>query len=169
MMTQNWYAIYTKPRWEKKVAQTLTQHSIQAYCPINRVVRQWSDRKKIIHAPLFTSYVFVRITEKEIAEVKKGDGVINLVHWLGKPAIIRDEEIEIIRQFLAEHQNVQLEKVQFRINDKVKMTSGFLMDKEGVVVAVKNSTVKVALPSLNYIMFAEIDKSGVAKVTGIEA
>ncbi|WP_266205213.1 UpxY family transcription antiterminator [Pontibacter kalidii] len=169
MMTQNWYAVYTKPRWEKKVAQTLTQHGIHAYCPINRTVRQWSDRKKIVHAPLFTSYVFVRITEKQISDIKKAEGVINLVHWLGKPAVIRDEEINIIRQFLAEHQNVQLEKVQFRVNDKVKMTSGLLMDKEGVVVAVKNNTVKVALPSLNYIMFAEIDKSGVARVSGIEA
>ncbi|SFF96551.1 UpxY family transcription antiterminator [Pontibacter chinhatensis] len=168
-MTQNWYAVYTKPRWEKKVAQTLTQHGIQAYCPINRVVRQWSDRKKIIHAPLFTSYVFVRITEKQIADAKKVEGVINLVYWLGKPAIIRDEEIEIIRQFLAGYENVQLEKAQFRVNDKVKMTSGLLSDKEGTVVAVKNNTVKVALPSLHYIMFAEVEKSDVAKVSSIQA
>ena len=58
-----WYAVYTKPRWEKKVADLLTKKQIENYCPLNRVLRQWSDRKKVILEPLFTSYVFVRISE----------------------------------------------------------------------------------------------------------
>jgi hypothetical protein len=50
-----WYAVYTRPRWEKKVAEILTDKKIENYCPLNKVVRQWSDRKKIVHEPLFTT------------------------------------------------------------------------------------------------------------------
>lgn len=163
-MNERWYAVYTKPRWEKKVAALLTSQEIQSYCPLNKVVRQWSDRKKVLLEPLFTSYVFVHIPEKEIGKVKKLDGVINLVHWLGKPAIIKDAEIEAIKNFLIEHSQVKLEKVQVGVNDPVRVSRGFLQDKEGTVVAVKNNTVQVALPSLGYIMYAELDKSSVTKI-----
>ena len=58
---KKWFVVYTKSRCEKKVADLLTKKGIENYCPLNRVQKQWSDRKKIILAPLFTSYVFVRI------------------------------------------------------------------------------------------------------------
>lgn len=159
-----WYAVYTKPRWEKKVVELLNKRNIETYCPINKVVRQWSDRKKTVYEPLFTSYVFVRIAESQITIIKKNEGIINLVYWLGKPAIIKDVEIEIIRSFLNEHQHVKLEKATFNIDEKVKVTSGSLMDREGTVVAVKNNIIKLALPSLNYIMYAETVKSNAVKV-----
>ena len=164
MMEERWFAVYTKPRWEKKVASLLTLKKIQNYCPLNKVVRQWSDRKKVLHEPLFTSYVFVHTSDKEIRAVKEIDGVINLVHWLGKPAVIKDKEIEAIRSFLNEHSNVQLEKVEVNIADAVKVSRGFLQDKEGTVIAIKNNTVRVALPSLGYIMYADLEKSSVAKL-----
>lgn len=163
-LNEKWYAVYTKPRWEKKVADTLAQKNLTAYCPLNKVTRQWSDRKKLVHAPLFTSYVFVRIAEKQISEIKKASGVISMVNWLGKPAVIKDEEIETIKRFLKEHQNVQLEKIQFSVEDKIKVTAGSFLDKEGTIVAVKNNTVRVALPSLNYVLYAEIAKSSAVKV-----
>ncbi|MBP1652940.1 MAG: NusG antitermination factor, partial [Bacteroidetes bacterium] len=58
-----WYAVYTKPRWEKKVAESLIRKQVETYCPINRVTHQWSDRKKVVEEPLFKSYVFVRIPD----------------------------------------------------------------------------------------------------------
>lgn len=163
-MEERWYAVYTKPRWEKKVSESLNLKKIQSYCPLNKVIRQWSDRKKLLYEPLFTSYVFVHVSDKNIREVKEVDGVINLVHWLGKPAVIKDEEIEAIRSFLNEHSNVQLEKVDVAINDAVKVARGFLQDREGTVVAIKNNTVRVALPSLGYVMYADLEKSSITKV-----
>src|SRR4029077_16112 len=97
---KKWFAVYTRPRWEKKVAEILTRKKVENYCPLNKVLRQWSDRKKIVHEPLFTSYVFVRVSESEIMSLKRINGVTNLVYWLGKPAIIRDSEIETIKMFL---------------------------------------------------------------------
>ena len=98
-MTTNyqWYAVYTRPRWEKKVAAVLTEKNIINYCPLNKVEHQWRDRKKIVLEPLFTSYVFIRVSAKEHVEVLQTDGVLHYVNWLGKPAVIRDHEIEIIK------------------------------------------------------------------------
>ena len=89
-VTKKWYVVYTRPRWEKKVADQLGRKKIDYYCPLNRVHRQWADRKKIVLEPLFSAYVFVQIDETEQLQVRLTDGVINFVYWLGKPAVIRN-------------------------------------------------------------------------------
>ncbi|HSU28300.1 MAG TPA: UpxY family transcription antiterminator [Chitinophagaceae bacterium] len=158
---RKWYAVYTRPKCEKKVAERLSRTNIENYCPTNRVVSQWSDRKKIIHEPLFTSYVFVRIGENELLPLKQTDGVVNLVYWLGKPAVIHDEEIETIKMFLNEHATVKLEKTQVCVNDQVRILGGPLMQQQGQVLFVKGKTVKITLPSLGYLMYAEFETSNV--------
>jgi transcription antitermination factor NusG len=165
-MTQSkkWFAVYTKPRWEKKVADLLVKENIITYCPLNRVVRQWSDRKKLLYEPLFTCYVFVQVGKDEISKVKSINGVINFVCWLGKPAIIKDEEIEIIKRFLNEHENVHLEKAEVNVNDVVRITNGPLMQAEGSILAVGRKKVKVYLPTLGYAMVAEIEKTNLKVV-----
>ncbi len=156
---KHWYALYTRPRWEKKVADLLSKKKIENYCPLNKVVRQWSDRKKTIEEPLFTSYVFVRSTQAEMLAIKQTDGVLNFVHWLGRPALIKDEEINTIKQFLSDYLHVKLQKVQVNINDTVRIISGPLMSREGDIIEVRNKTVKVILPSLGYAMIAEVEKA----------
>lgn len=154
---KTWYAVYTRPRWEKKISSLLTRNKIENYCPLNKVVRQWSDRKKLVQEPLFTSYVFVRVAQNQHTLLKQTSGVINMVYWLGKPAVIRDQEIEMIKRFLNDYSNVKLEKTPININDKVQIVSGPLIQLEGMVTALKNRTVKVLLPSLGYMMHAEIE------------
>ncbi|WP_288097404.1 transcription termination/antitermination NusG family protein, partial [Hydrotalea sp.] len=73
--------MYTKPRWEKKSDNILLQKGIESWCPVQKVERQWSDRKKIIEVPLFRSYVFVRINEMERIAVLDTDGIINFIHY----------------------------------------------------------------------------------------
>jgi transcription antitermination factor NusG len=165
--TLHWYAVYTKPRWEKKVADLLVRKKIENYCPLNRVHRQWSDRKKIVLEPLFTSYVFVRIQEANQLAIRQTDGILNFVYWLGKPAVIREDEIEAIKRFLKDHDNVKLEKVFLNENDRVRVLSGPLMMREGNVLEVKNKTVKVMLPTLGYTLVAELEKGNIEKVSGI--
>jgi transcription antitermination factor NusG len=165
---KKWYAVYTKSRCEKKVADLLSKKEIENYCPVNRVYRQWSDRKKIVLEPLFTSYVFVNINEPSLFSVRNTDGVINFVYWLNKPAVIRNEEIDTIRRFLNEMENIQLEKVAININDSVRVIGGPLMEKKGLVVSVKNKSVKILLPSLGYMMYAEVKSSNIEIVTSIQ-
>ncbi|WP_204268528.1 transcription termination/antitermination NusG family protein, partial [Escherichia coli] len=62
---KRWHALYTKPRWEKKIDTVLLRKGVESWCPLQKVERQWSDRKKIIEDPLFKSYVFVKIDDTE--------------------------------------------------------------------------------------------------------
>jgi transcriptional antiterminator RfaH len=120
----SWHAIYTKPRSEKKVAERLSEQEIEVYCPLIKTVRQWSDRKKKVQLPMFPGYVFVRVSELERAEVLQDYGVLNFVFWLGKPAIVRDNEIEAIRE-IAEHGNeVNIQSKSFEVGQLVTIPDG---------------------------------------------
>lgn len=164
IMTPHWYAVYTRPRCEKKVSQLLTKKRIENYCPLNKVQRQWSDRKKIVEIPLFTSYVFVHISKEQYSMVREVSGIINYVYWLGKPAVIRDEEIEVIKNFLEEYQTVQLEKTEVRVNDHVRILAGPLELLEGNVIEVMPKTVRVILPSLGYTIKASVNRTNIKKI-----
>ncbi|HTD92637.1 MAG TPA: UpxY family transcription antiterminator [Chitinophagaceae bacterium] len=165
---KQWYAVYTRPRWEKKVAETLAKKKVEVYCPLNKVHRQWADRKKAIMEPLFTSYVFVCITETELLSIKQTDGVVNFVFWLNKPAIIRPEEIDTIRKFLGEYDYVNIERTEINLQDKVRIINGPLMMWEGNVVEIRTSTVKITLPSLGYTLVAEIRKGNLERVRPLQ-
>jgi transcription antitermination factor NusG len=160
-----WLAIYTKPRWDKKVHQLLTDKGVESYCPLNKVKRKWSDRIKTIDEPLFKSYVFVKVTDDDRTKVRLTNGVVNFVYWNGKPAIIREKEIQTIKRFLDEHENVLVRPMEFVKDQPVLITSGTFMDKRGKVLDVRKKEVKVAIESLGQELVAYIDKT---KVTVID-
>ncbi len=158
-MTRKWLAVYSRPRWEKKVNHLLLQKGLESYCPLNKVKRKWSDRVKMIEEPLFKSYVFVKVSDEDRTAVRMTPGVINFVYWDGKPAVIKEKEIQAIKRFLDEHENVEVESLSIQVDQRVKVTTGPLMDQEGKVVSVQNKTVKVAIDSLGYVLVAHIDKA----------
>jgi transcription antitermination factor NusG len=162
---KTWYAVYTKPRWEKKVDALLAEQGLESYCPLNRIRKKWSDRMKWVDEPLFKSYVFVRVYPEDQTKVRMVDGVLNYVYWLGKPAVIKDAEIEDIRRFLDEHSEVQVLPVEIRPDDRVVIRSGILMDKTAVVQRVLQHTVEVVIESLGYKLVAKVDKSKVSPIT----
>ena len=154
-----WLAVYTRPRWEKKVNQLLAEKGVERYCPLNKIRRKWSDRVKVVEEPLFKSYVFVKVNEADRAAVRMTAGAINFVYWEGKPAVIKEKEIAAIRKFLDEYENVEVQTMNLELDQRVKITTGPLMDQEGKVLAVRNKTVKIAIDSLGYILVAYIDRS----------
>ncbi len=158
---KKWYAIYTKPRWEKKVYQLLSEKSIEAYCPLNKVRRQWSDRVKVVMEPLFKSYVFVWVSEADMTQVRMVNGVLNFVYWAGKPAIVKAKEIEQIKKFLNEYENVTVEKIAILPHQKVRITRGIFMEKEGEVLKVVNNKaiVSIVIDSLGYRLTAQVNKN----------
>lgn len=163
-MEYQWHAVYTKSRWEKKVADQLTKLNIENYCPLNKVERQWSDRKKIVEEPLFTSYVFVKISCREINSIRQISGLVNFVYWLGRPAVIPEKEILTIKEFLANYANVKLEKVLLNVQDTVQIINGPFADIEGNVVSIGKKTVRVLLPSLRFFMTTEVEIGNVKKI-----
>ena len=158
-MAIRWLAIYTRPRWEKKVNQLLFEKGLECYCPLNKVRRKWSDRVKVIEEPLFRSYVFVKVSDENRATVRMTPGAINFVYWQGKPAVIKEKEIIAIKRFLGEYENVEVLSLDLKVNQRVRITNGTLMDYEGKVLDVRHKIAKVAIDSLGYILIAYIDRS----------
>src|SRR5690349_11156140 len=100
-MAREWYVFYTKSRQEKKVQELLTRDGYEVFLPTQKVMRQWSDRKKKVEVPLFNSYIFVRDFDHKIAEILKTPGVAWNIRHNGKPAILRQEEFELIQRFIS--------------------------------------------------------------------
>ena len=135
----------------------LEQKEIECWCPLRKIEKQWSDRKKIIEEPLFTSYVFVNITDKEKTKVLMTDGILNFVYHVGKPAIIRDEEIDIIKKYLSEKQaSVSIQSLNsLDENTRIKVNHGVFMDTTGTIVKGGKKKVFVKLESLDQVMIVE--------------
>jgi len=158
-LSRKWLAVYTRPRWEKKVNQLLLEKGVESYCPLNKVRRKWSDRVKLVEEPLFKSYVFVKVSDQDRSAVRMTSGAINFVYWDGKPAVIKEKEILAIKRFLDEYENVEARPVELKINQRVRITNGSLMDQEGKVLDVRQKTARIAIDSLGYILIAHIDRS----------
>ena len=119
---------------------------------------------KVVDEPLFKSYVFVKVDETGRNSVRMTNGVVNFVYWNGKPAIIKEKEIEAIKKFLDEHTDVRVISTDIKTNEKVIITSGAFMEKQGKVLEVRNKVVKVLIESLGYLLIADIDKSKLALI-----
>lgn len=122
------------------------------------MTRQWSDRKKVVLEPVFKGYVFVRLEEEKKWEVKNVPGILNFVYWLGKPAQIRDEEIDVIRKFLNEFTDVQVEARGLIVNSEVRIRQGVLMNYKGIVVEVMGNRAVVKIDTLDLQLSAHFDK-----------
>ena len=160
-MQKNWYAVYTKPQHEKKVAALLSKKKIENFCPLSCVETQNFRKLKLIFKPLFQSYVFVHATQEELAMLKNTDGVLNLLYWLGKPAVIKDEEIAAIKEFPNDHKNTKLERIVVNLDENARNFNASSYAIEGKLVTIKNKLLKVSLPSLGYNMIAKVEDDGV--------
>ena len=149
-------AIYSKPRSEKKVAERLDNAGFEVYCPLQTTIRQWSDRKKKVKVPVFPSYIFVHVEEQERMEILQDPGVLNFVYWLGKPAIIKDAEIDFIKAFLSEDYLGNLETVAFEKGDHVDIIAGPFSGVKGVVEKMKKTSVTILIESLGMLLKVEL-------------
>jgi transcriptional antiterminator NusG len=162
---KQWYALYTRPRWEKKVSSELSKKNIHNYCPLNKEIHQWADRKRTVYEPLFRSYVFVYADKSEYLPIRQTDGVLNFVYWLGAPAKINETEIDAIRDFLKIYEHVNVDKIDVNVDDTVRIIHGPLMNCNGSVGEIKKNRVKILLPSLGYSLLAEVAKEDIEVIT----
>jgi transcriptional antiterminator RfaH len=120
-----WYLIYTKPRQERKVTNQLVESNIQAYLPLTKERRQWSDRRKIIYQPMFPSYVFVYLNN--LQEFYKGLGFEGTCCYVksGKEAVsIRDTEVNYIRMLENNGENIEVSKDFFKVGQQLIIQQG---------------------------------------------
>ena len=154
---RKWHVVYTKPKWEKKVDLHFAQKGIESWCPTQKKERQWSDRKKIIEEPLFKSYVFVKATKEAYANILSTMGVVRFLYFEKKPAIIRDNEIELIRKYLGlSFTSIQVVDMgSIKSQAKVTVNHGLFMGQRGEVVKADKKSVYVRLDSINMMMIVE--------------
>ncbi|GHE53559.1 UpxY family transcription antiterminator [Roseivirga thermotolerans] len=156
-----WTAFYTKPRNEKKVAERLSDRGFEMYCPTRTVLKQWSDRKKKVKEPLFTSYVFAQVTEIERQEILQDQGIVNSVFWLGKPVVIRDKEIQGIINFLNEFPDSEGLNTLVEEGDKIEITEGPLKGEAGELLKIKGNKLILSIESIGFSLVAEVARSKV--------
>lgn len=151
-----WYVLYTKAKQEKKVADGLKQIGIEAYCPMATVVKQWSDRKKKVEVPLLNSYVFVSIAERQRDSVFAVPGIVRYLFWLGKPAVVRDNEIFALQKSL-EGVVTSFEVIPLQKKELIVIASGPFQGLEGIVTQINKSTIQVALQELGFLVSIKRD------------
>ena len=164
-----WYAIYTRPRSEKKVYKLLVEYGYNAYLPLMTTVRQWSDRKKKVQLPLIPSYVFVNEAEKNLKNILSIHGVVNVLKHLKKPAVIKDYEIENLKILLQDTDNFNfVHDVKLKKGDSVIVEKGVFKGLVAECLTVKGKhRVIVRIEALSDIIEVNIPVSHIKRINNI--
>lgn len=145
----NWYVLHTKLRCEKKAEEQLLSMGIKAYCPTRNEIRLWSDRKKRIQVPVLPSMVLVKIDEKDINRVFECPVVLRYMFWLGKRAVVRQSEIDILKKYLDGSYNlISSNSSTINVGDDFKLPS--FNNEKGIVSRISNNNVWIYLKSIGY-------------------
>ena len=159
-----WNVLYTKSKTEKKVFERLFNLGIDVFCPFQRTLKKWSDRKKWVDEPVFKSYIFVKSpdSESQKLEILNTPGVVRFLYWLGQPAQVRQVEIDAIRSFLGQYQSV--ESVSFDVGLKLNVNQGVLKGSEGVVLYQTKHEVVLRIEKLGMSLVARLPKASVESI-----
>lgn len=148
----NWFVLHTKTRAEKKLANQLCNDGIEAYCPTQTVVRQWSDRKKKVEVPLLPSMILVNISEQDRQKVFQRTNALRYMHWLGKPAIVTSEEVESLRAVVEDSKFKSHGLEKLKPGEKLDMTSLGFKQIQGTVKFVNEQECWIVLEKFGYIV-----------------
>lgn len=150
---KNWNALYVNSRAEKKVFELLLLKNIEAYVPIIKTMRQWSDRKKLVELPLINGYVFVHIYEADRERVLQTRGVVNFVRYSGKIANIQDREMQQLKQVVELGYHLEANPIDrdFKEGEKVKINFGPLKNFEGYIIGKsQKNNFEISLAGIGY-------------------
>jgi transcription antitermination factor NusG len=114
--------------------------------------RQWSDRKKKVEVPLFNSYVFVRLEEKDRPLVFQSPGAVRYLFWLQKPAMVREDEIATIKKWLSAPDAAEIEVSTYQVGDTIQVDSGPFVNQQAVVQEVTASHYVLVLESMGCVL-----------------
>ena len=151
-----WFVLYTKPRTEQKTAQELEKLGLEVYCPLTIEIRKWSDRTKKIKTPLFKSYIFVNLEERERNKVFAVPSVVRYLTWLRKPAVVKEEEIQTLKDWLESDMYEEVQVHNFSPGDKVTINNGALKGRSGTIQEIGKREVRLVLESLGFIVTTKI-------------
>jgi transcription antitermination factor NusG len=142
-----WYVVYTRQGMELKVVKEFAKRNIECYCPANKTSGKWWSLGKKNEQPLFTSCVFVKVSEKDVPSLKKINGVVNVLYWLGRPAVVKEDEIHMIKEFICNHTEISVEKTTVK-------AMNYVYGNSTTVASFGNEKYKLELPTLGYCVVA---------------
>jgi transcriptional antiterminator RfaH len=151
----NWYVICTKPNTELKVASQLNSLGINAFCPSYSFIKKYSDRKKKAEKPLMPRYVLVKMLEKDRTNVFAVPNVIRYLFWLGKPAIVRHEEIEILKNELEGYQSIS-NKSSLNVGNDFAIPYGPFKGINGKILNFSNNRMRLELKNIGLFLTVNI-------------
>jgi transcription antitermination factor NusG len=137
---------------------------IEVYCPLLKRKKLWSDRWKWVEEPLFRSYCFVSLEEKDKDLVFSVPGVVRYVYHCGQPATIREKEMNLLKKWLNEYDHDSLEAGNLNVNDRIRIRSGALLDKEAKVLVSKGNYALLLLEDLGLQVKVDLRKNIVEKL-----
>jgi transcriptional antiterminator RfaH len=153
LQTMSWYAVYTRSRFEKRLMEHLTAKGIEAYVPLHKVIRQWSDRKKHVEEPMIRSYCFVKVGAGDYFEVLNTPGAVRYIWFSGKPAIIPDRQIDILKAITGSDVEAECLPDTFQPGIQVRVNTGPLQGLTGELVNISNKKkVIVRIDHLNQVV-----------------
>jgi transcription antitermination factor NusG len=133
--TKNWYPVYTQPRAEKKAFQALTDKGVEAYLPLHRQLKQWSDRKKWVEEPFIKSYIFVNIAQHEQADILMTKGISRFLYFMGKPASMPDRQITELKLLMASPYELEVTEQDLQPGEKIMIKGGPLKGMTGEIIS----------------------------------
>ncbi|MBX2966899.1 MAG: UpxY family transcription antiterminator [Cyclobacteriaceae bacterium] len=165
-MPKNWFVFYTKSRQEKKVRDLLTRRGYEVFLPLQKVMRQWSDRKKKVEVPLFNSYIFVCDTIDQVPAILQTPGIAWSIRHNDRPAILHPKDMEVIQRFLSSGLFVEsLPAEEFKQGDQVEIIDGPLKGFRGTVNRTsEGDKFSVSLESIGYSLLVTLDSIVLRKI-----
>ena len=166
LIAGNWYAVYTRSNYEKKVASQFTLRGITTYLPLWQEVHNWSDRRKLVEVPVFRGYVFARFEDsgRNRLSILQTPGVARIVGGCGDIEVIPDAEIHAIRKLLSSDLKCALHPF-LREGDKVRVMRGPLEGIEGIFLRHKGAgRLVISVSLISQAVATEIDAQDVTAV-----
>jgi transcriptional antiterminator RfaH len=133
-----WYPVYTHPKAEKKAYQALINKGIQAYLPLRRELKQWSDRKKWVDEPFIKSYLFVNIAEHEQTKVLMTKGISRFIYFGGKIASMPNRQVDDLRLLMTSSLELEITEENLSPGEKIIIKAGPLKGMTGEIISYRS-------------------------------
>lgn len=163
--TPFWYAFYTLPRAEKKVAEKLEKHKFEYYLPLIKTLKQWSDRKKMVIEPIFKSYIFVKVLPDEIKRVLPIDGILKIISFGHIPQSIPDSQVAFLKLLLESPDEIEISST-LQTGDKVRIIQGPLAGAEGFLGAIGSKNFKINIEIVGHSIAVAVNPAYLEKIAG---
>ena len=130
-----WFAVHTRSKSEKFVQRMLAKKGVQAWLPLQKLMRRYTRSTRLTEKPLINCYVFVKITKEQYVPVLETENVAGFVKFSKNLIAIPESEIDILKKItLEDGLDVEAVKGSFSEGDPVEIAAGNLAGLKGRIV-----------------------------------